>query len=165
MQITHSQLRLLASMWHLASELEEAFAGLGLPFKPDGNPVGSTGEVLAAHIFGLELAGRAAQRGWDARHPDGRLVQIKATGGTREVSARNVVDGPDKPHLFIALRLEPDAPVEVVYAGDYQAMHDKGIVPPSAEHNGQAKISLGQLRTLAEEVPQLDPVHPPPVLA
>ncbi len=50
----------------------------GRHYTPDGGMVGSIGEALAASWYGLELFTAGAET-HDAKAPDGRLVQIKAT--------------------------------------------------------------------------------------
>jgi hypothetical protein len=48
------------------------------PFTLDGRLVGDIGEALAEHLYQLEVFDRL-EKHHDARTPDGRLVQIKAT--------------------------------------------------------------------------------------
>ena len=81
----------------LAGRLYEIVVRSAVPgryFTPDGHLVGSLGEVMAAHDYGLELLPASAER-HDARTQDGRLVQIKATQGSR-VSLRSQPD-----HLIV----------------------------------------------------------------
>lgn len=60
-------------------ELVAYYASTGLRFTLDGRLVGDIGEATAAEAFGLTLcAVRTA--GVDAHAPDGRSVQVKASG-------------------------------------------------------------------------------------
>jgi hypothetical protein len=79
---------LVRSLYAIVGELEGLFPGR--KFTPDGHLVGSIGEVLAARLYDLELLPASAER-HDAKAPDGRLVQIKATQ-TKSVGLRSEPD-------------------------------------------------------------------------
>src|SRR5688500_5485125 len=95
-------------LYELVGELEAHFPGR--KFTPDGHLVGSLGEVPAAYYYGLELL-TASTECHDATSRDGkRLVQVKATQGTRVGIRAEPV------HLLVLL-LARDGTVEEVYNG------------------------------------------------
>ena len=57
---------LVGELYALVAQLEALFPGRR--FTPDGHLVGSIGEVIAAHRYGLDLLPHSAQ-GHDARSP------------------------------------------------------------------------------------------------
>jgi hypothetical protein len=59
--------------------LRQYYKDSGLAFTLDGKLVGDLAEVIAADLFGLELC-RNRTPGVDCHAPDGRSVQVKATG-------------------------------------------------------------------------------------
>lgn len=59
------------------NKLRLHYASAGLAFTPDGKLVGDIGEAVAAELFGLRLI---QSKGIDGYAPDGRSVQVKATG-------------------------------------------------------------------------------------
>ena len=69
--------KLIAELYGLVDELEAMFPGR--KFTPDGHMVGSLGEAIAAHHYGLDLM-TMSNEGYDAVI-DGRKVEIKATQG------------------------------------------------------------------------------------
>ena len=115
------------------------------PFTPDGHLVGSIGEVLAAHRYGLELL-PCSTEGHDARARDGRQVQIKATQGS-SVAMRSSCD-----HLVV-FRLLRDGSTEEVYNGPGVLAWD---VAGAMQRNGQRPISLSRLRSLMASVRESD---------
>ena len=64
---------LIAELYRVVNELEAMFPGRH--FTPDGHLVGSLGECLAAHHYGLKLL-PASSPGVDAVR-DGRHVEIR----------------------------------------------------------------------------------------
>ena len=71
------------------NELKSHYHSSGLKFTLDGNLVGDLGEAIAAEIFGVILS-KASVEGWDGHAPDGRTVQVKATGTGRGPAFRDV---------------------------------------------------------------------------
>lgn len=134
---------LLTDLYRVTDRLEALFPDR--KFTPDGHLVGSIGEVIAAHMFGLELRPSSAPV-HDAVSGDVE-VQIKLTQGTRGVALRA------EPKHLLVLRLGPDRSIETVYNG-------KGNNPWSQagkmQKNGQRSISLSRLRSLDEEVSDSD---------
>jgi len=121
-------------------ELEGLFPGR--KFTPDGHLVGSIGEVLAAHLYDLELLPASAER-HDAKAPDGRLVQIKATQA-KSVGLRS------EPDHLIVLKLNQDGSTNEVYNGPgAPAWHQAGKM----QKNGQRSIGLSRLRLIMQQVP------------
>lgn len=131
---------LVQRLYSVVQELESHFPGR--PFTPDGHLVGSIGEVLAAHRYGLELL-PCSTEGHDARDQRGRQVQIKATQGS-SVAMRSCCD-----HLIV-LRLSRDGSAEEIFNGPGAlAWNSAGAM----QKNGQRPISISKLRTLMEAVP------------
>jgi hypothetical protein len=130
-------------LYGVVAELESAFPGR--KFTPDGHLVGSIGEVLAAHRYALTLLPTSSER-HDARSPDGRLVQIKAT----QVKSVGLRSEPD--HLLV-LKLEPDGSAREVFNGPgHLAWRNAGKM----QKNGQRPISLSKLSRLMVEVKSSD---------
>jgi hypothetical protein len=134
---------LVQRLYSIVHELEAYFPGR--PFTPDGHLVGSIGEVLAAHRYGLELL-PCSTEGHDARDRYGRQVQIKATQGT-SVAMRSCCD-----HLVV-LRLLRDGTAKEVYNGPgILAWNAAG----SMQKNGQRPVSVSRLRTLMAAIPEAE---------
>lgn len=138
--VTHVP-ELVQRLYGIVQELERHFPGR--PFTPDGHLVGSIGEVLAAHRYGLELL-PCSTEGHDARASDGRLVQIKATQGS-QVAMRNCCD-----HLIV-LRLLRSGEAEEVFNGPGTRPWE---LSGKMQRNGQRSISLARLRALMADVPR-----------
>jgi hypothetical protein len=132
---------LIRRLYLIVAQLEGAFPGR--KFTLDGHLVGSIGEVLAAHRYGLELLPASAE-GHDARARDGRLVQIKATQGT-------MVGLRCRPQHLLVLRLLRDGTAEEIYNGPGASVwRDAGKM----QKNGQRPIRVAKLRALMDEVAQ-----------
>jgi hypothetical protein len=78
-------------------------------FTIDGRLVGDIGEVIAALAYELTLDGVQRPR-HDARTPDGRDVQIKATF-KEALTMRSV------PDFYLGFRLSPNGEFEEIYNG------------------------------------------------
>lgn len=131
---------LLTTLYQVADRLERLFPGR--KFTPDGHLVGSIGEVVAAHMFGLKLLPGSVPN-HDAISDDGRNVQIKFTQGTKSVALRA------EPEHLLVLRLTPDRSIELVYNGKG---HDPWLQAGKMQKNGQRPISLSHLRLLDASV-------------
>src|SRR5207245_3610015 len=83
---------------------EELTRETGRSFRPDGHMVGSAGEVMAAHLYGLRLLPQSTA-GHDAKKGS-RAVQIKATGGDRVALY-------SEPQHLLVLKLEGAKPSEI----------------------------------------------------
>ncbi len=134
--------KLISTLFATVERLEELFAGRR--FTPDGHLVGSIGEVIAAHMFELELL-VASQERHDATTRDGRMVQIKFTQGNRSIALSS------EPDHLLALRLTPERQIEVVYNGAGARPWEKA---GRMQKNGQRPISLSRLRELNQSVPE-----------
>jgi hypothetical protein len=126
---------LVRELYAIVGELEHLYPGR--PFTPDGHLVGSIGEALAQSRYGLELLPCSTAE-HDAKARDGRLVQIKATQGSRVGLYAN-------PQHLIVLRLTRDGSTEEVFNGPGQVAwaHVSKVAK-----NGQRSISVAQLRRL-----------------
>ena len=131
---------LVQSLYGIVARLEELFPGR--PFTPDGHLVGSIGEVIAAHRYGLTLLNCSSEC-HDAKSGCGKLVQIKATQGNK-IAMR------DEPSHLVVLKLIKTGYCEEIYNGP-------GELPWRAagtmQRNGQRSISLSMLKKLMADVP------------
>jgi hypothetical protein len=107
--------------------------------------VGSIGEVLAAHHYGLKLL-PASTEGHDAMAEDGRLVQVKATQRT-SIGLRS------EPEHLLVLRILPDGGSEEAYNGPGRLAWDSA---GKMQSNGQRPISLSRLAQLMSSIRESD---------
>ena len=132
---------IVGRLYSVVDELEQLFPGRH--FTPDGHLVGSIGEVWAAYLYGIDLAGASA-KGHDGQAGDGRYVQIKAT----QVGSVGLRSSPD--HLLVLRLNRAHYPVEI-YNGP-------GAAPWNAagklQKNGQRSIGLAKLQALMRAVPK-----------
>lgn len=121
----------------------------GLSFTLDGKLVGDIGEAVAAELFGLTLQ-PGGGTGVDGYSPDGRSVQIKATGTGRGPVFRKVDARAD--HLiFIEFDFEK-LRGEIVFNGpEHIALQDM----PDTWTN-QRPVSPRKIRLLNITVPDRD---------
>lgn len=133
----------IRKIYELVSELEELYPGRH--FTPDGHMVGSIGEVAAAEKYGLELF-VASHPVHDAKAPDGRLVQIKATQGDRVVLS-------ECPKHLIVLKLFQDGSFEEVFNGPGDVAW--GLCG-KRQKTGQRQVSIVKLRKAMERVAPID---------
>ncbi len=131
---------LVQQLYAIVSELEQLFENKR-KFTPDGHLVGSIGEVIAAHWYGLKLLPHS-NRGHDAVSSSGKQVEIKATQGS-VVRLRE-----DAEHLVVLL-LDKAGGATEVYNGPCSPVW-AACGPP---RNGQRAISVTRLRRLMEDVP------------
>lgn len=80
----------IADLIAARNRLRQHYAAVGLDFTLDGNLVGDLGEALAADLFGIKLVPARSTEGIDGYAPDGRTVQVKATGRGRGPAFRLV---------------------------------------------------------------------------
>jgi hypothetical protein len=132
---------LIKNLYAIVARLEELFPGR--PFTPDGHLVGSLGEVIAAHRYGLTLL-PCSTPGHDCTTAAGAQVEVKATQG-KSVALRS------QPRHLIVLSLGPDGDASEVYdgPGDRPWPHAGKM-----QRNGQRPISLAKLRELMQYVPE-----------
>ncbi len=134
---------LVQDLYRIVARLEELFPHRR--FTLDGHLVGSLGEVLAAHVYGLQLLPASVER-HDARARDGRLVQIKATQ-RRSVGLRS-----EAQHLIV-LGLLPTGKAEEIYNGPGPLAWERA---GKMQRNGQRPISVSVLEELMQSVPEKD---------
>ena len=135
---------LLGDLYRIVRRLETLFPGR--KFTPDGHLVGSIGEALAKHMFGLRLLPASAP-GHDATTADGRKsVQIKLTQG-RSIALRS------EPEHLIVLRLNRDLGIEVVYNGLGATVWPKA---GKLQSNGARPISISKLREIDSAIRDAD---------
>ena len=107
--------------------------------------IGSIGEALAASYYNLELF-HASEETHDAKAPDGRLVQIKATQIDRVALS-------SEPKWLLVLKIQKDGTFSEEYNGPGKlAWEHCGKL----QKNGQRSISLAKLRKLQATVPQAE---------
>ena len=97
----------IKALYAISRELEQLFPGRH--YTPDGHMIGSIGEALAASWYGLELF-EASAKTHDAKAPDGRLVQIKATQIDRVALS-------SEPEWLLVLKIHPDGTFTEEYNG------------------------------------------------
>lgn len=137
----------ISDLYAITNRLNNLYPGRH--FTPDGHMVGSLGEVVAADYYGLKLF-EASHAIHDAEDSQGRLIQIKATQGTR--AALN-----EEPNYLIVLLIHPDGSFEEIYNGpDKQVWDASGKL----QKTSQRPISLTKLRTLNQSVPAAEKIAP-----
>lgn len=140
---TDSVPQLVGELYSLVDKFETLF---GRRFTPDGHLVGSIGEVVAAHRYGLELLPQSS-RGHDARTSDGLLVEIKVT-------QRGIVALREEPVHLLVLHLSRRGEVTEIYNGPGAPAWT--AARPMQRRNGQRAISLAKLRKLSLQVRDSD---------
>ena len=125
--------------------LRERYRSSGLRFTLDGNLVGDIGEAIAAELFGLRLTARNGT-GVDGHAPDGRTVQVKASGTNRGPAFRNV-DTRAEHLIFLSLDFESCSGA-VIFNGPERIAVE--CLP--AEWSGQRMLSLSRIRNCDERV-------------
>ena len=133
----------IKALYEISHDLEELFPGRH--YTPDGHMIGSIGEALTASYYNLELF-PASEKTHDAKAPDGRLVQIKATQINRVALS-------SEPEWLLALKIHKDGTFSEEYNGPGKlAWEHCGKL----QKNGQRPISLAKLRELQTAIPQSD---------
>jgi hypothetical protein len=128
--------RLVKELYRVVAELQEEFALDGRKFTPDGHLVGSIGEVIAAYAFDLKLLPSSSSV-HDAKSTDGKLVQIKLTGG-KSIGLYS------EPEHLIILQMA-NMKIGLIYNGPGQAVwHSCNAI----QKNGQRFIGIVKLRGL-----------------
>jgi hypothetical protein len=137
--------KLVRKLYKVVAEFERLFADADRKFTPDGHLVGSIGEVLAAHKYGLKLYANSYPL-HDAKSKDGRKVQIKATQGAK-VGLRG------KPQHLIVIRIDKNGDPEEIYNGPGKRAWD---ACGAEQSNGQRHISCSRLKKLMKEAEKLN---------
>lgn len=123
------------------NRLRDHYRAANLDFTLDGNLIGDIGEAVAAELFGLKLSPRNGT-GIDGHAPDGRSVQVKATGTNRGPAFR-MVDTRADHLLFLVFDLE-NLKGEVVYNGPEEPVIQ--LLPTSWV--GQKTVSISQIKRM-----------------
>ena len=116
----------------------------GRHFTPDGHMVGSIGEAIAKHYYGVNL--------YSASHEahDGEVhdlpVQVKAT-------QRNNISITTEPDQLLVFRLNSDGSFVEEYNGPGEQVWSLVSLKPRPK-NGQYQVSLSNLRKLMKLVSQ-----------
>lgn len=143
--------RLILELYAIVAQLEAIFEGRH--FTPDGHLVGSIGEALASHYYGVKL-NKASTEGYDGIR-DGLKVEVKATQGDR-VPLSCCTE-----HLLV-FRLLPTGAFEECFNGP-GALAWALVENRKPTKRGQHQVSLAALRSLmASQVrvgQQLQPVQ------
>lgn len=127
---------LIRALYSVVARLEKMFPGRH--FTPDGHLVGSIGEAIASHYYGIDLA-PASTEGYDGMR-DGIRVEIKATQG----DAIALTSCPE--HLLV-FKLLPDGSFEERYNGP-GAPAWALLANRKPTKNGQQRVSLHALTGL-----------------
>jgi hypothetical protein len=127
------------------NRLKDHYSGCDLHFTFDGNLVGDLGEAVAAELFGLTLTGRSNE-GIDGYAPDGRSVQVKASGTRRGPAFRPVDTRSD--HLLVFHFDYDNCTGEVIYNGPEEPVI--ALLPQT--WSGQRCVSLTKLVALNDRL-------------
>lgn len=131
---------LLKQIYSAVADLEAMFPGRH--FTPDGHMVGSIGETLAAHYYGITLYPPSHPK-FDG-HKDGKEIQIKATQKDRVILEHGA-------GVLLVLQIAQDGTFEDVYNGNASRAW-QSLSHRSTQKTGGKSISLKQLRVLQKEV-------------
>jgi hypothetical protein len=134
--------QLLRAIYEAVDALEAMFPGRH--FTPDGHMVGSIGEALAAHHYGVVLS-TASSLCHDGAC-GGRQVQVKATQGNRVA-----ISG--EPEHLLVLHLNRDGTFLEHYNGPGHLVWALVSHKPRPK-NGQYQVQLSTLRRLMTQVPE-----------
>ena len=133
--------------------LRAHYNSVDLKFTLDGNLVGDLGEALAAEIFGLTLVGSSSE-GIDGIAPDGRTVQVKASGTKRGPVFRQVATKAD--HLLFFHFDYDDCSAELVFNGPEKII--LALMPNAWD--GQRMASISKVRLADKSVPESQRLKP-----
>lgn len=129
------------------NRLRDHYLSASLDFTLDGNLIGDIGEAVAAELFGLKLSPRNGT-GIDGYAPDGRTVQVKATGTNRGPAFR-MVDTRASHLLFLEFNLD-DLKGEIIFNGPEEVA--LRFLP--ASWVGQRSLTKRQIRQADMLVPE-----------
>jgi len=141
--------QLVRELYSVVRRLSAMFPGRH--FTPDGHLIGSLGEALANHYYGVELY-PASTAGHDGEFC-GRQVEVKITQG-QSVSLSSC------PQHLLVLRLLPDGAFEEHYNGPGAPVWAL-LVGRKPTKNGQQQVRLTALKAaMAASVNEADVIHP-----
>lgn len=121
------------------NKVREHYIQSGLTFALDGNLIGDLGEAIAADIFDLKLIARNGT-GIDGYAPDGRSVQVKASG-TKRGPAFRMVNTRAQHLLFFHLDLDA-CKAELLFNGPEEI----ALQCLKSPWTGQRMVSVPQIR-------------------
>lgn len=133
----------IAKLVEARNFLREEYSKHYLKFTLDGNLVGDIGEAIAVDMFGIELS-KSNTAGIDGFAPDGRSVQIKATGTNRGPAFRNTLARADH-LLFFSFDFE-----KLLGTVVYNGPEDLILANFPAQWIGQRSISISNIIKLAD---------------
>lgn len=128
--------RLIRELYGIVAQLEAIFDGRH--FTPDGHLVGSLGEALASHYYGVKL-NKASTEAHDGVR-DGRRVEVKVTQGDRVALS-------SCPEHLLVFRLLPTGEFEECFNGP-GALAWALVAQRKSTKNSQHQVSLSALRRL-----------------
>lgn len=140
---------------HYEKVLRAQGSHVDLKFTLDGNLVGDIGEAIATELFGVKLVETKSTEGIDGYAPDGRTVQVKATGTKRGPAFRKTETRAEH-LLFFCLDFE-NATGTVVFNGPEH--HVTRYLPE--DFTGQRMVTRPQIQRAdgaveeAERLPRL----------
>lgn len=132
---------------HYRGMLSRTGSGVDLKFTLDGNLVGDLGEALAVELFSIRLVETAATEGIDGYAPDGRTVQVKATGTRRGPAFRFTETRADH-LLFFDLDFERAKGLIVFNGPEHYAVKRLPAI-----WTGQRSLTAAQILAADAEVP------------
>lgn len=131
---------------HYQNEVDSLGGTAKLRFTFDGNLVGDIGEALAAILFDVKLVDTKSMRGIDGHAPNGKTVQVKATGTGRGPAFRNVDTRADH-LLFFDLDFEACTGAIIFNGPEHYA-----VGRLATDFTGQRSLSAKQIRDADKEV-------------
>lgn len=138
---------IIADLVLARKRLRQHYSFVNIEFTLDGNLVGDIGEAVAAELFGLKLTSRNGT-GIDGVAPDGRTVQVKATG-TKRGPAFRMVDKRAEHLLFLDFDLDR-LTGEIVFNGPEKIA--LGFLPTT--WSNQRSLTSAQIRRADLLVPE-----------
>jgi len=131
--------RVIRDLVTARDRVRDRYFSSGLSFTLDGNLIGDIGEAIAMELFGIQLTARNGA-GIDGHAPDGRSVQVKASGTGRGPAFRKTDIRADH-LLFFALDLNA-ATGRVIFNGP-----ERVVIQCLPEiWTGQRMVSLARIR-------------------
>jgi hypothetical protein len=125
---------LIRELYAIVAKLEAIFPGRH--FTPDGHLVGSLGEALASHYYGVVLC-KASNEGYDGLR-EGKRVEVKVTqGGQVPLSC--------SPEHLLVFRLLPDGTFEECFNGP-GSLAWQLVAHRKPAKRGQHLVTLSALR-------------------
>ncbi|MBX9453210.1 MAG: hypothetical protein KL801_15485 [Mesorhizobium sp.] len=140
----------IADLVAARNKLRDHYKAVGLKFTLDGNLIGDLGEAIAVELFGLRLVEARSTVGIDGRSPDGRTVQVKATG-TGSGPAFRQTETKAQHLLFFDLDFERAKGLVVFNGPEHIAVAALPTV-----FSGQRSLTKGQIRAADARVADSD---------